>query len=96
MTKEDLRKSFERIISRSPFERSIARYPDDEIRYAWPGGYVERDVSLAWEMFQEGAQAADHAAREECADICESQASCEGIGQECAGMIRQTIGGEKG
>jgi hypothetical protein len=40
--------------------------------------------------------AADRAAREECADICDSQASCEGIGQECAGMIRQTIGGEKG
>jgi hypothetical protein len=42
------RDRFEQWISSPPYERSIARYPDDPSRYAWPGNYKEIEIDLAW------------------------------------------------
>lgn len=56
MTEEQLRNIFEAIISGSPFELSVERWPDDYAKYAWPGGYIKREVALAWEFFKEGAK----------------------------------------
>jgi hypothetical protein len=48
-----VREAFEAAISASPYERSIARYPDDATRSAWPGNYRDIAVDLAWRMWQE-------------------------------------------
>ena len=53
---EDLRQQFEKWITSAPFEKSIARFPDDETRFAWPGNYRELDVELAWQAWQEAAK----------------------------------------
>jgi hypothetical protein len=44
---------FEEIISKSPFERSIERFPDDQELQAWPGNYKDINVQLAWNMWEE-------------------------------------------
>ena len=46
--------------------------------------YEKRQMRAAW-------NAANRAAREECAEICDGYASIEGIAQECAEAIRETI-----
>lgn len=51
------RKAFEAFISAPPFEMPIERFDD---RGAWPGGYTELEVDLAWQAWQ----AATNAARE--------------------------------
>ena len=53
---------FERWISRAPFERAVARWPNDPERYAWPGHYCDYDVQLAWEAWQEAVR--NNAAKE--------------------------------
>ena len=47
------REKFEAAISRSPFELSVERWPDDPVKHAWPGSYKFGGVALAWEMWQE-------------------------------------------
>lgn len=46
------REQFEAEISTSPYERSVARWPDLPVKYAWPGGYKDLSVDLAWCMWQ--------------------------------------------
>lgn len=52
---ESLRSAFEAWISASPYERDIDRWPNDESSYAWPGQYLDVNVALAWEAWQEAA-----------------------------------------
>lgn len=47
----DEREAFEAAISGPPYERSVARFPDDDTS-AWPGNYRNIDVDLAWCMWQ--------------------------------------------
>lgn len=49
----DERVRFEAFMSAPPFEREIARWPDDPVRYAWPGQYRDLAVQLAWEAWLE-------------------------------------------
>lgn len=49
-----LRVAFESWISQMPYERSVDRWPDNEIEFAWPGQYKDISVQLAWEAWQEG------------------------------------------
>jgi hypothetical protein len=49
----EVREAFETAISASPYERGIARHPDDATRSAWPGNYRDIAVDLAWCMWQE-------------------------------------------
>lgn len=53
MTEGESRKEFEAWISAPPIHASIARYPEDETKAAWPGHYHEYAVQLAWESWQE-------------------------------------------
>ena len=43
------REAFEAFISAPPFEMPIERFDD---RSAWPGGYTELEVDLAWQAWQ--------------------------------------------
>ena len=47
------RERFEKWISEGPFERSVERYSLDPMVAAWPGGYKDIDVDLAWLAWQE-------------------------------------------
>jgi hypothetical protein len=68
---------------------------EDEIRAEFErlaDGYdlvVPRHVALA--VAKLVADIADRRAREECEDICVSLATCEGIAQQCADAIRDTM-----
>jgi len=46
------REKFEATISASPYEKSVARWPDLPVKFAWPGGYKDLVVDLAWHMWQ--------------------------------------------
>jgi hypothetical protein len=50
---------------------------------------VPRHIALALAKLM--ADIADRRAREECEDICFSLSTCEGIAQQCADAIRDTI-----
>jgi len=58
----DERAAFEAVISGPPYELSVARFPDDATRYAWPGNYKDRAVDLAWNIWQARAAIAKVAA----------------------------------
>lgn len=45
-----MRETFEEIISASPYEKEIDRFPDDATRHAWPGNYRDINVQLAWDV----------------------------------------------
>jgi hypothetical protein len=47
------RSSFERWISGPPYERETERWPQDEMKHAWPGQYKDISVQLAWESWQQ-------------------------------------------
>jgi hypothetical protein len=47
------REAFEKWITAPPYEREIARWPQDETKYAWPGQYQDIAVQLAWESWME-------------------------------------------
>ena len=51
MNDED-RISFERWISRAPFEKDVSRWGDDASKYGWPGNYMTYEVQLAWEAWE--------------------------------------------
>ena len=60
------REAFEAFISAPPFEMPTERFDD---RSAWPGGYTELEVDLAWQAWKAATAAAlltwclgDHAA----------------------------------
>lgn len=53
ITPSAVRETFERWISSPPYERLLGKVPKDEARYAWPGQYVDIEVQLAWEAWQE-------------------------------------------
>ncbi len=46
------RERFESIISASPYEKSVARWPNDHRKFLWPGNYKDIAVDLAWCMWQ--------------------------------------------
>lgn len=48
------REAFEQWIVASPYERDIARWPNNEREFAWPGQYKDIVVQLAWEAWVEG------------------------------------------
>jgi hypothetical protein len=81
------REAFEALISAPPFEMPIERFDD---RCAWPGGYTELEVDLAWQAWQ----AATNTALERAADVCEtildelSFANAYECSNECAAAIR--------
>ena len=79
------RQAFEAFITAPPFEMGISRFDD---RGAWPGGYTELEVDLAWQAWQ----AATDAALERAAEVCEKLgAATNGTyerNQECADAIR--------
>lgn len=52
MNESTERAAFEAAISASPYERSVARFPNDARQFAWPGEYRDIAVSLAWHMWQ--------------------------------------------
>ena len=61
---EDLRQQFEKWIFSAPFEKSIARFPDDDTKFSWPGSYRDLAVELAWQAWQEASkQVAEHGKR---------------------------------
>ncbi len=47
------RERFEAIVSSSPYEKSIRRWPDDATTHAWPGSYRDLDVDFAWLVLQD-------------------------------------------
>lgn len=49
----DSRAQFEAWIGGPPFERDTERYPNDPMKYPWPGSYVDIYVDLAWQAWQE-------------------------------------------
>ena len=55
-TIDELREAFESWIVSFPYEMSIERFPDDELRYAWPGHYVRIDVQIAWAAWQAASE----------------------------------------
>jgi len=79
------REAFEALISAPPFEMPIERFDD---RCAWPGGYTELEVDLAWQAWK----ASHDAALERAAVACESLGmTTSGIyerNHECAAAIR--------
>jgi len=78
------REAFEAFISAPPFEMPIERFDD---RSAWPGGYTELEVDLAWQAYQ----AATDAALERAAEVCDEQAKepeCPERATYCAEAIR--------
>jgi hypothetical protein len=42
------REMFEAHISGPPYEKNVRRFSQDSTRWAWPGGYQDLDVDLAW------------------------------------------------
>lgn len=56
-TVPDERAAFEDVVKNSPYERSIARWPDDHTIYAWPGSYEDLAVDLAWQCWRARAAA---------------------------------------
>ena len=75
------REAFEAFISAPPFEMPIERFD----RSAWPGGYTELEVDLAWQAWQ----AATDAALERAAEVCETfGADPWAVSKECAEAIR--------
>lgn len=59
------RERFESIISASPYEKSVARWPNLPVKFAWPGGYKDLNVDLAWHMWQASRKQALEEALEE-------------------------------
>ncbi len=53
---EAQRQAFEDWISKSPYEKSVQRWPDDPTKYGWPGNYADIGVQLAWEAWIESAK----------------------------------------
>lgn len=47
-----VREEFERWIAAPPYERDVGRWPDDAVKHAWPGHYIDIAVELAWEAWQ--------------------------------------------
>jgi len=64
------REAFEAFISAPPFEMPIERFDD---RCAWPGGYTELEVDLAWQAWKASHDAALERAAEVCVDISAHQ-----------------------
>jgi hypothetical protein len=61
MTPEQIKaehKAFEDIISSSPYERDIKRFPDDHLATAWPGNYRDITTDLAWQIWRTRAEQA--------------------------------------
>jgi hypothetical protein len=57
MNEEAERLKFEEVISGAPYEKmNLSRYPDEEDRYSWPGGYIVYEVQLAWDIWKERAK----------------------------------------
>jgi hypothetical protein len=50
------RKAFEAWISAPPYERDVVRFIEHDAASAWPGQYMDYEVELAWEAWQEGAR----------------------------------------
>jgi hypothetical protein len=73
------RKAFEQIISSPPYEKSVARWPDDPEKFAWPGSYKLIDVDLAWHLW---CDAVDQE-REACALACENEHVGIGVTDLC-------------
>lgn len=78
------REQFEAAISASPFERSVARWPNDPTKHSWPGAYKDLNVDLAWCMWQ----ASRKQALEEAIAICEKQ----GTHEEDMGRSKEAFG----
>ena len=51
-----MREEFEAWISSPPYEKRTKRYPDDPVKYAWPGNYLDVNVELAWQAWQQAAK----------------------------------------
>lgn len=49
----DMRSEFEAFVGGPPFEYETERYPEDDVRYAWPGSYKNIGVDLAWQAWCE-------------------------------------------
>jgi hypothetical protein len=47
------RRAFEAWITSAPYERSAARYPENELVSSWPGQYRDNTVQVAWEAWCE-------------------------------------------
>jgi hypothetical protein len=62
LTEAQEREAFEEVISDSPYERELDRFPDDATKYAWPGSYRDSGVDLAWCAWQARAALATHPA----------------------------------
>jgi len=54
MNMKESREEFEKIISSTPYSKSIERYGFEYREYSWPSQYVDYAVQLAWEFWQEG------------------------------------------
>lgn len=65
------RERFEAAISASPYEKSVARWPNLPVEFAWPGGYKDLNVDLAWWMWQASRKQALEEARAECLALIE-------------------------
>jgi hypothetical protein len=60
---------------------------DDIIRMAREAGGIISELTMMWSL-ERFAKIVAAAEREACADICDSEASIEGIAQKCAAAIR--------
>jgi hypothetical protein len=69
MDDTEMRARFETVISGSPYERSVERYPDNG-RSAWPGNYRDIAVDLAWCVVRDMAAAPQ---TESCAFVPEHE-----------------------
>jgi hypothetical protein len=60
---------------------------EDIIRMAREAGGTISELTMMWSL-ERFAKIVAAAEREACADICDSEASIEGIAQKCAAAIR--------
>lgn len=47
------RQRFELWISRPPFSKVVSRWPVETEKWMWPGQYLDVNVELAWQAWQE-------------------------------------------
>ena len=59
MQNYERRAKFEAWISNSPYNESVARFPDDPSRYGWPGSYKDVRVDMCWQAWQEALRSSE-------------------------------------
>lgn len=54
--RDKVRDSFEKWVSSPPYEYDVERWPNNHLRYAWPGSYKDIGVELAYKAWCEATK----------------------------------------